>query len=82
MCPINDITVCMPQAIRDVKKVCEDADLAMAPTALSWCLQQPAVQSVIAGAANPEQVQKNSNIIKIPQVGDMSYWINDRLGEL
>ena len=46
-------------AIAEIKKVCDDLGESMARVALAWCLHQPGVMSVLAGASRPEQVKQN-----------------------
>lgn len=47
------------KAIAEIKKVCDDLGESMARVALSWCLHQPGVMSVLAGASRPDQVKQN-----------------------
>lgn len=42
----------------------------MATCALAWCLQHPAVTTVIPGCKNPEQVIKNAEAADLPIVSD------------
>ena len=46
--------------IRAIRDICADIDLSMGDVALTWCLHQPAVTSVLAGARNPQQVRENA----------------------
>ncbi len=46
-------------AVADVGKVAEQLGCSLAELALAWCLRQPAVSSVIAGATRPEHVDAN-----------------------
>ena len=46
-------------AVAEVGKVAEQVGCTTAQLALAWCLRQPAVSSVIAGATRPEHVDAN-----------------------
>jgi aryl-alcohol dehydrogenase-like predicted oxidoreductase len=47
------------EAIAEIRKVCDDLGEPMARVALAWCLHQPGVTAVLAGASRPEQVKQN-----------------------
>ncbi len=47
------------EAIAKIKQVCDDLGESMARVSLAWCLHQPGVMSVLAGASRPEQVKQN-----------------------
>lgn len=53
------------EAIGQIKSICEEIDQPMAGVALAWCLHQPGVMSVLAGASTPEQVKQNIEASKI-----------------
>lgn len=44
--------------------------IEMAPWALAWCLQHPAVTCVIPGCKSVEQVDSNADAAELPMVGD------------
>jgi myo-inositol catabolism protein IolS len=46
-------------AIDQLRSVCERIGASMADVALAWCLHQPAVTSVLAGARHPGQIRDN-----------------------
>ncbi len=46
-------------AITHVKQIAAEIGAPMADVALAWCLHQPAVSSIIAGARNRKQVEEN-----------------------
>jgi myo-inositol catabolism protein IolS len=48
------------QAVRNVKRVCDEIDQSMADVSLAWLLHQPAVTSVLAGASRPDQIVQNA----------------------
>jgi len=48
------------QAIDAVRRIAQRLDVPMNQLALAWCLHQPAVASVIAGARSVEQVAANA----------------------
>ena len=47
-------------AVQTLRPVADDAGCTLAQLALAWCLRQPNVSSVIAGASRPEQVDENA----------------------
>ena len=47
-------------AVQLLKPVAEGAGCTVGQLALTWCLRQPAVSSVITGAKNPKQVEDNA----------------------
>jgi len=53
------------EAVRKVKAICEREKLDMAAASLAWVFQQEAVPVAIVGASTPEQIQKNSQVIKL-----------------
>ncbi len=53
------LTVDTLDAVAGVGKVAEQVGCSPAQLALAWCLRQPAVASVIAGASRPEHVDAN-----------------------
>ncbi len=53
------MTVETLDAVAAAGKVAEQAGCSLAQLALVWCLRQPAVSSVIAGATRPEHVDDN-----------------------
>jgi len=53
------------EAIAQVRKICEEIGEPMSRVALAWCLHQPGVMSVLAGASTPEQVKQNIEASRI-----------------
>ncbi|XP_059175411.1 1-deoxyxylulose-5-phosphate synthase YajO-like [Physella acuta] len=53
------------QALKKIHEICKTAGVEMSKAALSWILQQEGVAVVIAGASSPEQVEQNSQVIKL-----------------
>lgn len=53
------------EAIAQVKTICDEIGEPMSRVALAWCLHQPGVMSVLAGASTPEQVKQNIEASKI-----------------
>jgi len=47
------------QAIRAIKRICDEIGRPMSDVALAWLLRQPAVTAVLAGASKPDQVARN-----------------------
>ncbi|GAB4189897.1 MAG: aldo/keto reductase [Phycisphaeraceae bacterium] len=47
------------EAIAQVRAICEEIGQPMGRVALAWCLHQPGVTSVLAGASRPDQVREN-----------------------
>ncbi len=47
-------------AVQRLRPLAERANCSMSQLALAWCLRQPAVTSVIAGATKPEHVKDNA----------------------
>ena len=52
-------------AIRNVKRICEETGKPMADVALAWLLHQPTVTSVLAGASRPDQIVQNAKAAEI-----------------
>lgn len=59
------------QAIAEIQKVCDEIGQPMSRVALAWCLHQPGVMSVLAGASNREQVSQNVEASKISLSDDV-----------
>jgi len=57
------------EAIARIRRICDDAGLAMSRVALAWLSAQPGVTSVIAGARNAEQARANAAAADI-ELGD------------
>jgi len=53
------------EAIAGIEQVCQEIGEPMSRVALAWCLHQPGVMSVLAGASRPEQVIQNIEASKI-----------------
>lgn len=47
-------------AVASVRSLCEQRDMAMGDVALAWLLRQPAVTSVLSGARNARQAERNA----------------------
>ena len=47
-------------AIEAIRGICARLDAPMSAVALAWCLHQPGVTSVLAGARSPAQVKENA----------------------
>jgi len=59
--------------LREVEKIQREEippGVPMAPWALAWCLQHPAVSAVIPGCKNVEQVRSNAQAASLPTVRD------------
>jgi aryl-alcohol dehydrogenase-like predicted oxidoreductase len=53
------------EAIARIRKICEEIGEPMSRVALAWCLHQPGVMSVLAGASTPDQVKQNIEASRI-----------------
>lgn len=53
------------EAIAQIRKISEEIGEPMSRVALAWCLHQPGVMSVLAGASTPEQVRQNIEASRI-----------------
>jgi myo-inositol catabolism protein IolS len=58
-------------AIRNVKRVCDEIGQSMADVALAWLLHQPTVTSVLAGASRPDQIVQNARAAAIRLSSDV-----------
>ena len=61
------------QKLREVERIAREevpAGMPMAQWALAWCLQHPAVSSVIPGCKSVEQVKSNAAAATLPLVRD------------
>jgi aryl-alcohol dehydrogenase-like predicted oxidoreductase len=61
------------EKLREVERIAREevpAGVPMAQWALAWCLQHPAVSSVIPGCKNVEQVKSNAAAAMLPMVRD------------
>jgi len=56
--------------VEQIRKTEVPANADMASWALAWCLQHPAVTSVIPGCKSAEQVEKNANAAQLDLVRD------------
>ncbi len=65
-------------AVAAMGKVAEQVGCSTAQLALAWCLRQPAVSSVIAGATRPEHVDANASAAEL----DIDPEILDTVSEL
>jgi voltage-dependent potassium channel beta subunit len=54
---LNDETL---QKVQKLKPIAEEVGVSLPQLALAWCLRQPNVSSVIAGASKPSQVEQNA----------------------
>ena len=63
------------KTIDRIREICADADVEMVNAALAWNLAQPGIDSVVAGAKNPEQVRANARAADV----DLSQDVIDRL---
>lgn len=59
------------QAIAQIQKICDDIGAPMSHVALAWCLHQPGVLAVLAGASRPEQVRQNIEASKLKLTPDV-----------
>lgn len=59
---------CFSQAINKLKGICEKNQLDMAAASLAWVFQQESVPVAIVGASTPEQIERNSKVIKLSPV--------------
>ncbi len=69
-------------AVGAIRSICGELNREMAEVALAWILQQPGVVSVIAGASNAGQLQKNVNAIKSTISDDAIAALNAATAEL
>ena len=46
-------------ALDEIRQICDDIGQLMVHVALAWLLHKPAVDSVLAGARNPQQIESN-----------------------
>jgi len=53
------------KSISEIKALCEEDSKSMSSTCLSWILRQKALASVIVGAASPDQVTSNTQLVEI-----------------
>jgi aryl-alcohol dehydrogenase-like predicted oxidoreductase len=58
------------QQVQEVRQTEVPADMPMAPWALAWCLQHPAVSCVIPGCKSVEQVESNARAVELDLVRD------------
>ena len=57
-------------ALDAIRGICADLGRTMSDVALAWCLQQPGVACIIAGASSPEQLKANATCIENPLADD------------
>lgn len=58
-------------AIAQIKQVCVEIGAPMSHVALAWCLHQPCVLAVLAGASRPDQVRQNIEASRLKLSQDM-----------
>lgn len=73
------------EALQKIKGICDSNKLDMAQASLSWVLQQEDVPVAVVGASTPEQIAKNSHIIKlspevVKQLSDATQPVKDKIG--
>jgi len=64
-------------AIEAIGEISNGLGRSMADVALAWCVQQPGVSCVIAGASTPEQVTQNITTFEKPIPGEAIRRLND-----
>jgi len=82
---------CEPEtfaAINDIRKICDELKRPMSHVALAWCLYQPAVATVLAGARTPEQMKENAGAASLKlsddilkRLGAATLTVKERLGK-
>lgn len=65
-----------------IRDICAELNREMAEVALAWILQQPGIVSVIAGASNAQQLQKNVRAVETPISTETISQLNDATAEL
>jgi len=58
------------QSVAEIKRLEVPEGVNMAEWALAWCLQHPAITSVIPGCKNVEQVESNARAVELNIVND------------
>lgn len=58
-------------AIAEIQKICDEIGQPMSRVALAWCLHQPGVLCVLAGASTRDQVKQNVEASKISLSDDV-----------
>ncbi len=53
------------RALKDIRSICEDAGFSMPEAAYGWAVYRPQVTSVLAGARNTGQVERNARIADV-----------------
>ncbi len=64
-------------AIEAIDGICKGLGRSMADVALAWCVQQPGISCVIAGASTPGQVTQNVATFENPIPADAIRSLND-----
>ncbi len=70
------------RALAAIADVCGRLERTMADVALAWCLQQPGISCVIAGATSPEQVAQNAYSFDNPLPDDAVSELNEATAAL
>ncbi len=68
------------QKVRQMMPIVEELGCSMAQLALSWCLKNPDVSTVITGASRPEQVTENLGALDVVEKLDDD--VMERLDEI
>lgn len=68
------------QKVRQMMPIAEELGCSMAQLALSWCLKNPDVSTVITGASRPEQVTENLGALDVVEKLDDD--VMERLDEI
>lgn len=63
--------------LNDVKAISKEIDMSMANLSMLWLLNQPGVSSIIVGARNPDQVNRNLEILKLSLPTDILQKLSD-----
>jgi len=70
------------QFLNEIKPLADGLDLSLAQLVLCWTMQQPAINAVLAGARNSEQVKENVKAGEIILEEKVIREINHKLGNL
>jgi len=53
------------EAVRNLKRICKEAGIGLAPASLAWLYTRPGVRCILSGPENPAQLLENIAVLEI-----------------
>ena len=65
------------QTLQKIKAYAQDVDMSMANLSMAWLLAQPGIASIIVGARNAHQVERNVKALDVSLTPDQIQYLNE-----